>query len=347
MIRKIILSGLVLFLGEMADAKPVKPVILVFRTMPPTSEELAYIEQVNPVGFLLFAKELKGPVSPLSVKRDIEKRLNRKVYFFADQEGGTVNRLPGSYPSAAAFQKMYAEHPEKAVSSMRQTAFEMGTALKQKGVDAVFAPVLDVSASNLTAGETDFLKNRTFGTDPETVSILAGAFIDGMTQAGIQTCPKHAPGIGRSRFDPHENKARISTPLDELKAHDVQPFYRHADSCLMTGHIFYKAIDDDTVSTFSPTFYQWIRRELNFNGWIIPDALNMQGLGTGTPAEKMTRALTAGADVVMPFFGPDVSFQERQKAIEALPESVIIRFQNKNPETGALFDRKTVSDMSR
>ena len=307
-------------------AKPVLPVILVFRTAPPTQAELQYIERVNPFGFLLFAKEMNAAVPPIELKKDIERRLKRKVYFFIDQEGGSVNRLKDPFPSARAFGRLAADDPKEAAAQVQKTAYEMGRRLKENGIDFVFAPVLDVGVS-----KSDFLNTRTYADTPKTVSLLAGAFTKGMHQAGIQTCPKHAPGIGRSVYDPHENKARISTPLDELKAHDFYPFYQNTDSCLMTGHIFYQAIDAETVSTFSPVFYRFIRNELNFNGWIIPDALNMKGLGEASDTEKITKALTAGADIVMPFFGPEVSFSRREAALKAIPADLIQRFQSRIP----------------
>ena len=268
---------------------------------------------------------MSSSTSPLLIKKDIEKRLNRKIYFFVDQEGGTVNRLDKRYRSAQYFGNLYTQNPQQAITEQKQTALEMGIELKEKGVDFVFAPTMDISYE-----KNNFLGSRTYSSNPETVSILATAFIEGMTQAGIIACPKHAPGIGLSKYDTHQEKARITASIEELEKKDFIPFYLNTSpNCLMTGHIFYSAIDEKNVSTFSPKFYQFIRDEFRFNGLIIPDALNMKGLGDLSPLWKITNALSAGADIVLPFFSPALSFQEREDILNNIPEHLVQAFQKK------------------
>ena len=44
--------------------------------------------------------------------------------------------------------------------------------------------------------DANAIGDRSFGTDPETGGVLAGAFLDGLGEAGIAGCLKHFPGLG-------------------------------------------------------------------------------------------------------------------------------------------------------
>ena len=67
---------------------------------------------------------------------------------------------------------------------------------------------------------------RTFGSDPETVVALAGAFIRGVHAHGVASCLKHWPGIGSGSADPHYGATIIDASIDQLLARDLVPFVR-------------------------------------------------------------------------------------------------------------------------
>jgi beta-N-acetylhexosaminidase len=98
----------------------------------------------------------------------------------------------------------------------------------------------------------------------------------------------------------------------------------------MTGHALYPAIDKEQVSTYSKLFYDFIRRELKFEGIIIPDALNMGALSADIEmGEKIEKTFTAGADVVMLLFEAEDSIEYRLNLIKAIKKEHIAKFNER------------------
>jgi beta-N-acetylhexosaminidase len=95
------------------------------------------------------------------------------------------------------------------------------------------------------------------------------------------------------------------------------PFAAFADAPMaMTCHIVFEAIDKDNPATHSRAIIRNVlRKQIGFEGLLITDDLSMKALG-GTYAEKATRALEAGCDVVLHCNG---HFDEMQEVAEASP----------------------------
>ena len=73
------------------------------------------------------------------------------------------------------------------------------------------------------AGEPDPLGDRTWSSDPATVTAKAGAFAEGMCAAGVYPTFKHFPGHGRA--DAHGDDAPARTPpLEDMQQLDLVPF---------------------------------------------------------------------------------------------------------------------------
>lgn len=312
--------------------RPILPVILTLQTAPVTQEEINYLKKVNPYGILLFEYSVKGVFSPLPLKQELQKRLNRPdLLFFIDQEGGSVNRLKGlfrkkNYPPA----KEFGDLAQKDLILAKQKAYkygkETGQDLRIHGFDVNFAPAAELCV------EKGFLKTRCFSNDPYIVAELADSFAQGLADAKVEPVYKHAPGIATGKIDPHREISLIKRPLKDLLNTEVRAMknagkWKH----LMIGHAIYTAIDPHQISTYSPQFYNFVRKNLNFNGLIITDALNMKTaiLPSSSRGEQMHKALEAGADIVMPFFDIQFSFEERLTEINKITPQQIQAFNKK------------------
>lgn len=313
-------------------ARPIFPVILVLQTNPVTPEEIAFLKKVNPYGILLLKNSLERGLPPNELKKQLQQALKRKnLYFFIDQEGGSVNRLQRlfphkTYPAAKTWKEMAQQDAAAAYRAVYEYGYSVGKDLAQAGFDVNFAPVADACEG------ANFLGDRCFSSDPKIVSLLAGAFAQGLNKAHIIPVYKHAPGIASAHLDPHTQLAVIDRSLVQLKEVEVNAM----QGCekwpyLQTGHAIYTAIDPDNSSTYSAKFYQFIRRELSFNGLIIPDALNMTSANIPgkTRGEQMELALEAGADIVMPFFSFSMSFDEQYKELQKIQPRHIKQFNKK------------------
>ena len=112
----------------------------------------------------------------------------------ADQEGGQVQHLQGAgierMPSAV-------QQGTMTVTTLRRSAAQWGSQLKQAGVNVNLAPVVDtVLTSTRAANAPVGALQRDFGGNADHNASHASAFVSGMRDAGVMSAIKHYPGLG-------------------------------------------------------------------------------------------------------------------------------------------------------
>lgn len=219
-----------------------------------------------------------------------------------DDEGGRVQRidaLDGQLPSARA---MSALDPAR----VRELGRGRGRALAARGVTMNLAPTVDVGRQPARA----VIGDRAFGDDPKAVAQLAGAFAQGLQEAGIVAVLKHFPGHGRANGDSH--KGRVSTPpLDQLRESDLDPYTElvglggelagRADTGVMVGHLDVPGLTKDLPTSLTPAAYALLRDDIGFDGLVLTDDLGAMKAVTSKFAlpEAVEHALVAGADMAL------------------------------------------------
>jgi beta-N-acetylhexosaminidase len=216
-----------------------------------------------------------------------------------DDEGGRVQRidaLDGQLPSARA---MSALDPEK----VRELGKDRGKALAARGVTMDLAPTVDVSRQPANA----VIGDRSFGDDPKAVAQLAGAFADGLHDAGIFAVLKHFPGHGHANGDSH--KGRVTTPpLDQLREADLDPYTEllgqlgaQKSTGVMVGHLDVPGLTAGLPASLTPAAYALLRDEFHFDGFVLTDDLGAMKAVTSEFAlpEAVEHALAAGADMAL------------------------------------------------
>ena len=189
---------------------------------------------------------------------------------FADQEGGTVRTFPSLAPRRAA-------SAYRSTAEARAAGAATAAALRRAGVDATFAPVLDLADGPL--GSRHFARPE-FGV----------AFGRGLGRAA---CAKHFPGLGSTAASTDE--ARV---YGVLRSIDLAPFraaIRAGVPCVMVGHAIYPRLGARRAS-LEPKTYALLRR-LGFRGVAITDSLGV--LGSPYAPFWARLALRAGADMVL------------------------------------------------
>ena len=215
-----------------------------------------------------------------------------------DYEGGTVytpitlgfEHLPTNMMLAAS------QDEEKAAT----LAYLAGHELRRAGVHINFSPVLDVNSNP----HNPIIGVRSFGSDPQTVTKMGLALINGFKAAGIIPIVKHFPGHGDTAVDSHYAVPVVPGSKSELKRTHLAPFIaaiKHGVPGVMTGHVLYPAWDKKEVASFSkPILQDLLRKELGFKGLIVTDSLDMKGATSFcTIAGCAARSLGAGADMVL------------------------------------------------
>lgn len=239
-----------------------------------------------------------------------------------DQEGGPVVRLghgcqmPDNMALGAIGDSAAAE----------QAGQLMGEELKAVGINYDAAPVVDVNSNP----ENPVIGLRSFSDDPELVSRLGVALMQGLQSTGTISTLKHFPGHGDTATDSHTGLPRVEKSLEELKAFELVPFQACIDAgaeAIMTAHIQYPLIESGTAvsvetgetinlpATLSKTILtDLLRTDMGFEGVIISDAMNMDAIAKHfEPLAVAQLAIEAGVNILL--MPVDTSTQEGLEAL--------------------------------
>lgn len=215
-----------------------------------------------------------------------------------DQEGGTVDRLislDGPRPSATSIGDT--GDPNKAKAEGILDAQD----LSYYGFNLNLAPVVDV-----TNVYNPQMYQRTFGTNPTTVTKMAGAYLQGLQQSGkVLGTLKHFPGLGDVAADPHSAVPHLTRSLSQLEAIDWAPYralIKQGDvHAIMVTHELVTAVDPNIPSSLSYKLVTGIlRKQFGFQGVIVTDSLTMEGITAYyNESQAAALAIEAGDDLIM------------------------------------------------
>ena len=168
------------------------------------------------------------------------------------------------------------------------------------GFNADFAPDVDVQQ---VAGPDQI--TRTFGTTPQQVTKMAGAWMTGMQNANVAVCLKHFPGLGDAKTDAHLDLPVIKESRAQIEAIDLAP-YRNLIATgqvqmIMATDLLMPALDPTLPAELSPKIITGVLRdELGYDGVVVTDALYMQGvLERFSMAQAAALAIEAGDDLLV------------------------------------------------
>ncbi|MCW4355829.1 glycoside hydrolase family 3 protein [Hoyosella sp. YIM 151337] len=218
-----------------------------------------------------------------------------------DEEGGRVSRAAhviGQAPSARQVAQTLT--PEQTY----ELAKERGEALRELGITADFAPVVDITDQ----ADNEVIGDRAFGAAPDDVVAYAGAYARGLRDAGVLPVIKHFPGHGRATGDSHYEGV-TTPPLSDLVDWDLIPYRDLAGTgaAVMVGHLTVPGLTEPGVpSSLSPATMELLRTGAGygappFEGLIFTDDLGSMRAITDyfSITEAVLRSLQAGADVAL------------------------------------------------
>ena len=197
-----------------------------------------------------------------------------------------------------------------------QMAQEIGRECKLLGVNINLAPIVDI-----VSNDKSVMKERSYGQDRDNVCQKATAFVHGLLSQGIYPCLKHFPGLGGTASDTHLALPVVPHDKKTLGERELYPFAQLAQitPCIMSAHVQVPAYDNRNYygATLSqPIITQLLKKQLNFNGLIITDALRMEALthyfGTATLAIE---SFNAGHDILL--FPASI-----QEAVQAIKKAI-------------------------
>lgn len=263
--------------------------------------ERAFFRDVEPWGFILFARNCDSPAQIRRLTDDLRALTGRDdTPILIDQEGGRVQRLKPPYwraaPPAAVFGALRTRDAAKAHEALHLNVALIGAELAALGVNVDCLPVLDVPQE----GAHDIIGDRAFAREAERVAELGRIACAALMGQGVLPVIKHIPGHGRALADSHLDLPVVDASRSDLEVIDFAPFRALRDMPLaMTAHVVYTAIDKDRCATLSPiVIADIIRGAIGFDGLLMSDDLSMKAL-KGSFQERTAAALAAGCDVVL------------------------------------------------
>ncbi|WIX81279.1 glycoside hydrolase family 3 N-terminal domain-containing protein [Amycolatopsis carbonis] len=220
-----------------------------------------------------------------------------------DQEGGTVTRMGAP---ATEFPNSMAIAAGRSTDSATQAATIIGHELRAVGINQDFAPDSDVNSNPANP----VIGVRSFAGQPGLASQFVTAEVKGYQNSGpafetVSSTAKHFPGHGDAATDSHTGLPRIDRTEDEWRKIDVPPFKAAIAAgidSIMSAHIQFPSLDPsgEPATLSKPIITGKLRNELGYDGVVITDALEMQGVRElHSDAEIPVLALKAGIDQLL------------------------------------------------
>lgn len=268
-----------------------------------TAAELISTYHVGGIIYFAWAHNTRDPHQIAELSNGIQRaglaeRTPVPLLISTDQEHGIVCRvgepatlMPGAMALGAG----------GSLSDARTAGRIAGAELAAIGIRQNYAPDADVNvnAANPVIGV------RSFGSDPQSVAGLVAAQVKGYQSAGVAATAKHFPGHGDTNTDSHTGIPYIHHTREQWAELDAPPF-RAAIAAgidsIMTAHIVVPALDasEDPATLSHPILTGVLRDELGYDGVVVTDALNMEGVRTKYGDDRVpVLALKAGVDQLL------------------------------------------------
>ena len=135
-----------------------------------------------------------------------------------DYEGGTVyTPITLGFDYLPTNMMLSAAQDEESAATI---AYLAGLELRRAGIHINFSPVLDVNSNP----NNPIIGVRSFGSDPQNVTKMGLALMNGFKAAGVISVVKHFPGHGDTSADSHYQVPVVKASADELQKIHLVPF---------------------------------------------------------------------------------------------------------------------------
>ncbi len=264
------------------------------------TSDISTINAINEIkkervgGVILMNSPLTPAVKMINYLQSISKI---PLLVTIDGEWGAAMRFDSIVPFPRQMQ-LGALSDESLVYKM---GYAIGKQAKRLGVDVNFAPAVDI---NNNPGNP-VINTRSFGENPLLVTNYGIAYMQGMKDAGVPGSAKHFPGHGDTDVDSHKSLPLIPFGKKRLDSLELLPFKSIIEAgvdMVMVAHLQIPSLDSlgRPASISGKIVSDLLRRDLEFGGLIVTDALNMKGVADYLPAETLPlEAFKAGCDIIL------------------------------------------------
>lgn len=284
------------------------------------------IEKYKVGGIIYFARNFSNPKQAAKLSAKVQnlsiQSTGLPLFLSTDEEGGIVTRVKGMthFPGPMSLGAADIDQLTEKVAQAK------GEQLKYLGINFNLSPVLDVNNNP----QNPIIGVRSFGSEPKRVAKHGKSYLNGLQSENVIACGKHFPGHGDTSTDSHLNLPVIEHNLNYLKQVELIPFKTAIDNSIdsiMIAHIAFPALtgrDDLPATLSSEIITDLLRKELGFQGLIITDCMEMQGISStfGT-VEGAIQTVKAGSDQVLISHTPSKQIEAVEKLLEVVQNGEI------------------------
>jgi beta-N-acetylhexosaminidase len=299
------------------DQKLGQLMMLQFTTVGYVGDSVTMMRQIQPGALILYKYELPDAATVKQMTALAQHDAHIPLLISADQEGGFIDQ----------FVQIYGKRPtatEIGAKGDTQYAYQQGAQnakdMQALGFNLDLAPDVDVQ----TVDGPD-QRTRTFGATPDQVAKMAGAWLQGLQDAGVAGTLKHFPGLGAAQTDAHLDLPVINETRAQIESIDLAPYrgllaQGKIPGMIMSTDLLMPALAPDTPAELSPRIItDVLRNELHYDGVVLTDALYMHGISAKySQTQAGVQALVAGCDMLL---GP-ASVGSAAAMIQAIKQAI-------------------------
>lgn len=288
-------------------------------------------------GVIFFTHNISNEKQFRELISNLEKEAPVPMFFGIDQEGGRVERTEKIHGGKKYLSQKQAY--AMGVSYLQNQTKEIALELKSYGVNMNFAPVLDVN----TEENNPIIGERAFSSNVDEVINAGKVVIREYEKYGIVSVGKHFPGHGASKTDSHKTLPVIDIDKEELNNIHIRPFKEAINAglnAIMAAHVLYPAIDGDNPASVSEKIINdMLINEIGFNGLIITDDMEMNGIKGMPRLEACIKAINAGVSMFI-FRDTSKEIIELINELEDAVKSGLIKEEKINSALEKIFNVK-------
>ena len=257
------------------------------------------VKQYQLGGITFYGKDFRyeDKDSIIELINSLQSDVKIPMFMSVDEEGGSVARVSRWYQyRSEIFLSPRDYYEQGGLDLVLQMEEEKAQLLSSLGLNMNLSPVADISDK-----PGAFMYDRSLGEDACTTAEFVCRTAKISADYGVGSVIKHFPGHGNNT-DTHFYTTKDTRSLEELKENDLIPFQAAMDeenSAIMIGHTVVEALDDEYPASLSKKVHDYIRKQMSFDGVIMPDALDMDTVSSSFNGENVAvLAIMAGNDIL-------------------------------------------------
>lgn len=268
-------------------------------------------------GYLLFSKDF-DKLSPDKKREEIknmQKASDIGMFIGVDEEGGSVCRVSTHRNYQwVPFLSPRQVYDKDGWTGLKAYVYMKTLFLYDLGINTNLAPVADTPYT-----KNDFIYDRSFSTRPKNNARFIRHYLSVTNKMYAVSCLKHFPGYG-GNGDTHTDVITDKRSLKTFESRDLLPFkagIKAGVSMIMVSHNIVTCMDKKNPASLSKKVHQYVRDTLKYEGILISDGLEMEGVRkivNHDDGESAVRAIIAGNDMICAAF----PVKQRNAIVEAV-----------------------------